>query len=89
MNFYMINEANMKLYRERNHYSSIGLALGILAVFLWLIPLLGILVSIACLYFVYMGLKSKQRTIAYFGMVLGIIGLVLTVIRSALGYFMV
>lgn len=79
----------MKLYRERNHYSTIGLALGILAVFLWLIPLVGIFVSIACLYFVYMGLKSKYRTTAFFGLVLGIIGLVLTVIRSAFGYFMV
>lgn len=78
----------MKLYRERNHYSTIGLALGILAVFLWLIPMIGILVSLACLYFVFMGLNSKYKTMAYFGLVLGTMGLLLTVIRSALGYFL-
>ncbi|MDA3846244.1 MAG: hypothetical protein PF505_06845 [Vallitaleaceae bacterium] len=78
----------MKLYRERNHFSTIGLGLGILGMFMWLIPIAGIVVSIACLIFVSIGLGSRWKTSAYFGLVLGILSLALTILRSALVFYM-
>jgi len=77
----------MKLYRERNHFSTVGLVLGILGMFMWLIPYAGIVVSIACLVFVSVGLSSRWKTRAYFGLVLGLLSFTLTVLRSALVFF--
>lgn len=74
----------MKLYKEHNQYSFIGLGLGIASVFLWMIPIAGLVTSIACLIFVYLGLDTANRKPAVFAMVLGIIGLLLTFLRSGL-----
>lgn len=78
----------MKLYKENNHYSYIALGLSIASLLLWLIPVAGLIISIACLFFVHLGLDTNNRTPAFFALVMGLMGLVLTVIRILLVLFL-
>lgn len=74
----------MKLYKENNHYGYISLGLGIISSILWLIPVAGLITSVACLIFVYLAFDTNNQTPAVFGLVLGILGLVLVFVRSGL-----
>ena len=63
--------------------------LGAFGLIAWFIPLCGFPVTIAALVFGYLGLRSPTRkTWAIVGIVLAIIGLVLTIANSAIGAYM-
>lgn len=79
----------MKLYKEQNHLGYIALGLGVVSMMLWLIPVAGFISSIACLIFVYMAMEAEHRSIAIYAMVLGIIGILLTIVRVTMVYLLV
>ena len=79
---------DMKLYEERIGRVITGFVLGILSVGLWLIPLAGILTSIACLFLSVQGLESRYSRLSLASLLLGGIGFVLTILRSLLVYYL-
>lgn len=63
-----------------------GLVLGIISLLAWLIPCLGALVSIPGIIFAALGMKSiRRKTMATWGLVLSIIGIVLSLGNAILG----
>lgn len=58
--------------------------LGIIGIFAWFIPLIGLPVTITGLVKGIRGLQSTKRTTAIIGITLCIIGLVLTIINAAI-----
>lgn len=68
--------------------SNAGFILGIISMFAWLLPLAGYPVSITGLVLSVKARKNPENKTALAGMILSIIGLVLTVINSVLGAFM-
>jgi len=62
--------------------------LGINGLWAWLIPLAGFPVTILGLIMGVVGQKSSMKKLAMAGLILSIIGLVATIINSAIGAYM-
>jgi hypothetical protein len=65
-----------------------SLVLGIVGMIAWFIPLFGLPITIVGLVMGIKASKSKKRGMAKAGVVLCIIGLVLTIINAAIGAYM-
>lgn len=74
---------------KQNNKAIAGLVLGITSLLAWLLPLLGYPVSIVGIIMGALGKKSEKENIAIVGLVLSIIGLVLTLGNSACGVYLV
>ena len=72
---------------KQNNKAIAGLVLGITSLLAWLLPLLGYPVSIGIIMGA-LGKKSEKKNIAIVGLVLSIIGLVLTLGNSAYGVYL-
>ena len=68
--------------------SNAGFILGIISLLAWLFPLAGYPVSIVGLVLSIKAIKNPENKTAIAGIVLSIIGLILTVVNSALGALM-
>ena len=73
---------------KQNNKAIAGLVLGITSLLAWLLPLLGYPVSIVGIIMGALGKKSEKKHIAIVGLVLAIIGLVLTLGNSAYGVYL-
>lgn len=73
---------------KQNNKAIAGLVLGIASLLAWLLPLLGYPVSIAGIVVGALGKKSEKKNMAIVGLVLSIIGLVLTFGNSAYGVYL-
>lgn len=71
-----------------NGKATAGFTLGIIGIIAWILPLFGYPVNIIGIIMSSIGLKSEKRTKAIIGLVLSIIGLVLTLGNSILGVLM-
>ena len=71
-----------------NGKATAGFTLGIIGLIAWILPLFGYPVNIIGIIMSSIGLKSEKRTKAIIGLVLSIIGLVLTLENSILGVLM-
>ncbi len=65
-----------------------SLVLGIIGLFAWFIPLFGFPITLTGLILGIFGLKSSNRTMAVWGVILSSIGLVATLINSAWGAYL-
>ena len=66
-----------------------GLVLGIISMIAWLLPIVGLPISIVGIVLAAQGRRSvSRRTLATVGLVLSIIALVLTLINAALGAYL-
>jgi len=65
-----------------------SLVLGIVGLLAWYVPLFGYPVTTVGLVLGVMGMKSSRRGMAITGVVLSAIGLVITIINSALGVYL-
>ena len=65
-----------------------GIVLGLFGLIAWCIPLFGLPVNVAGLILAAKGRTSSQRGLAITGMVLSGIGLLLTLLNSALGVYL-
>lgn len=65
-----------------------ALALGIISLCTWLVPLCGCPTTIGGLVLGYLGLESNQRNLAIVGMVISGLALVITLINAAWGAYM-
>jgi hypothetical protein len=65
-----------------------ALVLGITGLMAWFIPLFGFPITIVGLILGVLGQKREKKGIALAGMILSIIGLVATIINSAIGAYM-
>lgn len=84
-----INEP-VKQDQKRDGMSITSLILGIIGLLAWFFPVCGFPTTIVGLIFGILGLKSSKRKLAIAGLVLSSIGLLVTIINSALGaYFAV
>lgn len=77
-----------KLYKENDRFGLFSVIAGIVSLVAWLIPMVGIIVSIAAAGFGLIALDSDSEKIAIGGIALSIIGFILTFLRSGLVYFM-
>ncbi|HJO93968.1 MAG TPA: DUF4190 domain-containing protein [Victivallales bacterium] len=66
-----------------------SLVLGIIGIIAWLIPLFGLPITIVGLVLGCKGRKSAKKGIATSGIVLSIIGLVLTIMNASIGAYIV
>ena len=73
---------------EPSSKATASLVLGIIGLIAWFLPIVGFPVTIVGLVLGIKGMKSIKRDRAVAGVVLSIIGLVATVINSALGAIM-
>ena len=64
-----------------------ALVLGIIGLLAWFIPLFGFPVTIVGLILGIMGQKRERKGMAIAGMVMSIIGLVATIVNSAIGAY--
>lgn len=78
----------MDFNRDRNNHAVVALILGIMGIILWAIPIIGIFVNIICIYTAAVGINTRLREISVAGLVLGIIGVILTILRSGLVFFL-
>lgn len=76
----------MRLDKERDNYSLVAVALGILGMVLWAIPMISIFVNFICIYCARVGLYSRFRGISFAAFILGIIGFFLTLLRSIIAF---
>lgn len=65
-----------------------SLVLGIVGLVAWYLPVIGYPVTIVGLVMGVMGMKSSRRGMAIAGVVLSALGLLITIINSALGVYM-
>lgn len=70
---------------EQSKKSNAGFILGIISLIAWLLPLAGYPVSIVGLVLSIKAKKNPENKTAIAGMILSIIGLILTLINSILG----
>lgn len=77
----------MKLYRETGHFGRISAVLGAIGMVAWLIPIIGLVVSLPAIITGVYGLDNHRDGFAIAGIALGVLALVLTVLRSGLVYF--
>lgn len=68
--------------------ATISLVLGITGLIAWFIPIFGLPVTITGLVYGIKGLDSTKKTQAIIGIVLCIIGLVLTIANAAIGAYL-
>ena len=66
----------------------VALGFGIASLVLWLLPILGLPASITALIVGAMSLNTSGRKLGRWGLALGVIGLVLTLINGALGAYL-
>lgn len=79
----------MKLYKERDRYGILAVGLGILGMVLWAIPMASIFVNLICIYCAFIGLDTRYRDISIAALLLGFIGVILSLFRSALVFFLI
>jgi uncharacterized membrane protein len=77
----------MKMYKEMEPYGLMSAVIGVIGMAAWLIPLLGIIVNIPAIYFGLKAIDSHRDGFAMAGVVLGVFGLILTIMRSGLVYY--
>jgi uncharacterized membrane protein len=65
-----------------------SLVLGIVGMLAWLLPIIGLPVTITGLVFGVRSLNSANKGIAIAGLTLSIIGIVLTIINASIGAYM-
>lgn len=78
----------MKIYKENNYYSVIALILGIIGVLTWFMPLLSIILCGLSVIFGKVGITTKYHSISIAAIALAIIGIVFSLIKSGLVYFL-
>lgn len=67
--------------------ANISLALGILSIFTWILPVFGYPVSIVGLVMGISGIKSDEKPFGIAGLILSIIGLTFCIANSAIGAY--
>lgn len=72
MDAYRITERNMK----------IGIILGLIGMVLWAYTIASLIINIACIHCSIIGLDSRYKDVSFAALILGIIGLVLTLFRG-------
>jgi hypothetical protein len=68
-------------FQEEDRNSFIGFNFGLIATVAWTIPILGIIISSLAITFSVKDLKASKKTLAYIGISLGVIFLVLSVVN--------
>jgi len=82
------NPYGMRQMPESGSKATASLVLGIIGLIAWFLPLIGFPVTITGLVLGIKGMKSIKRDKAVAGVVLCIIGLVATIVNSAIGAFL-
>ena len=65
-----------------------GFILGLFSLLAWLLPIVGLPVSIAGLVFGIKGTRSESKVVAIIGIVLCVLGLVLSIANAAIGAYL-
>ena len=73
---------------KRNSEAIASMILGIIGLLAWILPLIGAPVTITAIVLGIRGLKSEKSGMAIAGIVMGVTGLVLTVINAAIGAYL-
>lgn len=76
----------MKLYKETYQYGVASSFCGALGMAAWLIPVLGLLLNLPAIFLGIYALDNEENGFAMAGLALGILGLILTFLRSGLVY---
>jgi hypothetical protein len=79
----------MKLYDESYNYSYIALSLGVLSMLAWMIPALGVVTSVVCIYLSAKGFDTKYEGLSKGTLVLGIVGFILAILRGVLLHILI
>jgi len=82
------NPYGVRQMPESGSKATASLVLGLIGLIAWFLPLIGFPITITGLVLGIKGMKSIKRDRAIAGVVLCIIGLVATIINSAIGAFM-
>lgn len=65
-----------------------GFVLGVFSLLAWLLPIIGLPVSIAGLVFGIKGTRTESKVVAIIGIVLSVLGLVLSIVNAAIGAYL-
>ena len=77
----------MKLYKETRQHGIASAVLGTIGMATWLVPVLGLIVTIPAIGLGIYAFDNDKDNFAIAGLALGILGFVLTILRSGLVYF--
>jgi hypothetical protein len=73
---------------QSNGKAVTSLVLGIIGMMAWLLPIIGLPITIVGLVQGIYGMRTTQRGMAIAGMILSIIGLIFTIINATIGAYM-
>ena len=65
--------------------AKVGFILGIISIIAWIIPIIGLPVTVCAIVFSSLGLNSEKRTKAIWGLVLGIVFVCATLLNAVAG----
>lgn len=74
--------------RDNSDLAITSLAIGIVSLLAWYIPICGITISVLGLILGIISRSSSKRSLAIAGIVLNVIGITITVINSAIGAYL-
>lgn len=79
---------NVALDKKGNKKAVASLVLGIIGMLAWIIPIIGLPIQVVGLVFGIKSIHSNKRGLAIAGIVMTIIGLVLTIANGTLGAYL-
>lgn len=77
----------MKMYKETDQYGVVSAVVGSIGMLAWLIPLIGIFITIFAILVGFYAYDPDDNGFAIAGITLGVMGLLLTIIRSGMVYY--
>jgi hypothetical protein len=83
-----IMENKVQQVKDQKGKATASLVLGIIGMFAWFIPIIGLPIQVIGLVLGIKGWKSSKHWLAVVGVILCIIGLVLTIINASIGAYM-
>ena len=74
----------MRVDNDLSRFSVMSVLVGVVSMFLWIIPIISVFTSLFTIYSGARGYNSEQGELSKVGIYLGIVSMVLTLIRSGL-----
>lgn len=72
----------MDAYRMSERYAKLGIIFGVIGIAIWAFSLVSLIINILCIHYSIIGLESRLRELSFAALILGIIGILLTLFRG-------
>lgn len=74
----------MKVYYDHSKHSVASVVIGGFSMFIWIVPMVSVFTSLLAIFLGIKGYESEMKNLSKIGISLGVVGLILTIIRSGI-----